>query len=456
MPDDDHYQVTDADRDLIETLVDESRNEETQAQDTSTFGPLYDNLVDAVAPSVYGLDYAKLGLLFSLVGGVQKSLNDGNTIRGAINILFVHDPGLKVPNLATLGARLAPRAEHFDAESGRGDLLEGDPSTSPKELSHLSTATLSGASHAVVTGFGETSRGEFDQLQAAFAPDSPTGHPSSSSDSRTTALVATTRPRHGRFDPFEPLVRELELPTDFLPGFDLLFVLPDKADVQSDRETAEAILETNYLGELRTQQSQADAGAATSENSHSLNNTVETEVVDIELLRKHIAYAREDVHPTLTESARKTLRDFYVDVRSQGADEDAPVPITALKLEALVRLAEASARLRLSETAENEDANRAIKLVRRTLEDLGNDPDQGELDEDVIETGSAHADEQEEQVKDIIRDIQDDSPEGAPREEVLKRAELAGIERDKAEHEIQKLRDKGEAYSPSGEHLRIV
>ncbi len=50
------------------------------------------------------------------------------------------------------------------------------------------------------------------------------------------------------------------------------------------------------------------------------------------------------------------LEDFYVAIRKQGAEPDAPVPITARQLEALVRLSEAAARARLSNIVSVEDA----------------------------------------------------------------------------------------------------
>jgi replicative DNA helicase Mcm len=85
------------------------------------------------------------------------------------------------------------------------------------------------------------------------------------------------------------------------------------------------------------------------------------------------------------------------------------------------------------------------------------DPETGELDADVIETGTSKSQRDRiKGIKDVIRELQDDFDEGAPRERVLERAEEVGIERDKAEHEIQKLRDRGEVYSPSGDSLRIV
>jgi Predicted ATPase involved in replication control, Cdc46/Mcm family len=175
------------------------------------------------------------------------------------------------------------------------------------------------------------------------------------------------------------------------------------------------------------------------------------------LLRKYVAYAKRNCFPTMTEAAKKEIRDFYVDLRSRGADEDAPVPVTARKLEALVRLAEASARVRLSDDVEAVDAERAVRIVRHCLEDIGMDPETGEYDADMIETGTSKS--QRDRIKDLvtlIESIEEEYDEGAPVEVVVERAEEGGMESSKAEHEIEQLKQKGEVYEPRTGHLRTT
>ncbi|MFB6128681.1 MAG: cell division protein, partial [Halorhabdus sp.] len=161
--------------------------------------------------------------------------------------------------------------------------------------------------------------------------------------------------------------------------------------------------------------------------------------------------------PTMTEEAKAAIRDFYVELRTKGSGEDAPVPVTARKLEALVRLAEASARVRLSDTVEEADAERVIGIVRSSLEDIGIDPETGELDADVVETGTSKS--QRDRIKNIrgiIADIEEEYDEGAPVDVVIERAEEVGMEASKAEHEIEKLKTQGEVYEPRNDHLRTT
>jgi len=179
--------------------------------------------------------------------------------------------------------------------------------------------------------------------------------------------------------------------------------------------------------------------------------------IDAELLRKYIAHAKRSCFPTMTDEAKATIRDFYVDLRSKGADEDAPIPVTARKLEGLVRLAEASARIRLSDTVEPEDAERSVSIVRSCLKDIGVDPETGQFDADVVETGTSKTQRDRiKNIKGLIAEIETEFEEGAPIDEVLDRAGEIGMDASKAEAEIEKLRRKGDVYEPRQGHLRTT
>jgi replicative DNA helicase Mcm len=131
--------------------------------------------------------------------------------------------------------------------------------------------------------------------------------------------------------------------------------------------------------------------------------------------------------------------------------------VTARKLEALVRLAEASARVRLSDTVEEEDAERVIEIVRKSLEDVGMDPETNEFDADMIEAGTSKSQRDRiKSLKKIIEELEDEYEEGAPYDEIIAMAQDNGTDRDKAEHEIEKLKQRGEVYEPSQGHLRTT
>jgi replicative DNA helicase Mcm len=270
------------------------------------------------------------------------------------------------------------------------------------------------------------------------------------------SLLGAANPKYGRFDQYEPIGEQIDLEPALISRFDLIFTVTDQPDADRDADLAEHIIDTNYAGELHTHRENQTTSNVTQAEVDEVTETVEP-AIDPELLRKYIAYAKRNCFPTMTEEAKTAIRDFYVDLRAKGRDEDAPVPVTARKLEALVRLSEASARMRLSDEVEAGDAERVIDIVRSCLQDIGVDPETGEFDADVVETGRSKSQRDRiKNIKSIISEVEAEYDGGAPREEVLDRAEELGMERSKAEHEIEKLRQKGDVYEPRTDHLRTV
>lgn len=120
------------------------------------------------------------------------------------------------------------------------------------------------------------------------------------------------------------------------------------------------------------------------------------------------------------------------------------------------RLIEANARLTSSETVEESHLTDAVELLEECLEQFGVTTEEKvevvEYDVEIIETGRTKTHrEAVKGVKTIIRELQEvyDGEPGAPEEEVYQRAGQEGIPPKRTKHEIQKLRDKGEIYSPN-------
>ena len=272
------------------------------------------------------------------------------------------------------------------------------------------------------------------------------------------SLLGAANPKYGRFDQYEPIGEQIDLEPALISRFDLIFTVTDQPDPDEDAALAEHILRTNYAGELNTQRERVANSNHSAEEVESVTDTVDPEI-DPDLLRKYIAYAKRTCFPTMTDAAKEAIRDFYVDLRAKGADEDAPVPVTARKLEALVRLAEASARVRLSDSVEREDAERVIDIVRSCLQDIGVDPETGEFDADVIETGTSKSQRDRiKSIKDVIEtvDAEYEKEAGAPLEAIVERAEAEGIEESKVMDQIEQLRRKGDLYSPKTDQYKVV
>ena len=450
----------------IELFVERKRDVDDRTRQQSEFGPLYDSLIDSLAPSVPGSETLKLGILLSLAGGVRKELDDGTMIRGANHLLIVHDPGTRVPSLAKATAALAPLDAYLAADSAPDGLLTASTDTDPSSVSNFSTERLARTTHAIVTRFTDLSNDELNHLTQALAAEPPTALREDSESRRTTtSVIATSTPAYGRFDQYEPIVDQLDVSPDHLAQFDLIYTVTDKPDEWADRERAEETLQTHHDRGMKTRNAKVD------DDPHHTTEpaTDATEPnLDSALFSQYVTHIRQ-IQPTLTEAAKTTIRDFYVDLRSQGAEEDAPTPIGEQRLESLVRLAEASARLRLSETVDAEDAERAITLLRRSLQEVGMDPETGELDADVIQTGTTNQEDTSidsdllyledgeiKGLKELIAVIEEDSDEGAPVDRVVNTASECGFDSSRVRHGIDQLKQKGEVYEPRTDHLRTT
>jgi replicative DNA helicase Mcm len=179
--------------------------------------------------------------------------------------------------------------------------------------------------------------------------------------------------------------------------------------------------------------------------------------IEPEFLRKYIAYARKNVFPVLSDEARERLESYYVNLRKQGQDSNKPVPVTARQLEALFRLSESSAKLRLSEEITMGDAERVIRIVEACLRQVGVDPETGLLDADVLAVGMSKSTRDKTRLMiDLIKDVSSLHQGPAPLEAVLDRAEAElGMDRNKAEETIQRLRRNGDIFEPRPGFLKL-
>jgi replicative DNA helicase Mcm len=188
---------------------------------------------------------------------------------------------------------------------------------------------------------------------------------------------------------------------------------------------------------------------------------VDVELADVnkpyfepEFLRKYIAYAKR-IFPVMTGDAMDVLRDYYLNIRKQGEIEGSAVPITPRQLEAFVRLAEASARARLSDIVSTDDADRAVKIVNYWLTKVTGE-EGGRFDIDIIATGTSRS--QREQIiilRDVIQELTTDESSAAL-EDIITLAEEKGIPPTRVESWLNRWKEQGEVYSPRKNRYKLV
>ena len=90
--------------------------------------------------------------------------------------------------------------------------------------------------------------------------------------------------------------------------------------------------------------------------------------LDVASLRKYIQFCRARCSPRLSEEAGSVLTSTYVkirdDVRQKADGQTSAIPITVRQLEALVRVSESLAKMRLDDQVRSEDVTEAMRLFK--------------------------------------------------------------------------------------------
>jgi len=416
-------------------------------------GPL-DLAAQSLAPKIYGYDTAKKAIILALVGGSRTEYAGGDFDRGEFHVLLIGDP-------STGKSKLVQRAEKVGWRSvgisGKGSTVAGVTASAVQDDFAGNTWTLESGAF-VKANKGVVTIDELDDMPkevraAALEPMSKQtinvtkGGINATLETRT-AVVAAANPEHGRFDPYEPIAEQFAFGGTLLSRFDLVFTFKDDNEEEKDREIADHIL--NARDAAKRQEANIDTETSTHEPD-----------VQPELLRAWIALAKRQPKPVFaTDAIKEEIRDSFLSLRGlNNREEGEPIPVTHRKLEGMVRIAEAAAKIEFSEEITERHISIAQELVGSSMQDIGKDED-GNYDADVVETGtSKNQRDRVSTICEIIQELQNEyeDGDGAPIELIQDRAEEQGISESKFHSEITNLKSKGAVYEPiKGQTMKFV
>lgn len=402
-------------------------------------GEVFKKLIDSIAPTIWGYENIKEAIALQLFSGRRKRRPDGTTVRGDIHILLVGDPGTGKSQMLKYVSSLAPKARYVVGTSASG---AGLTATVVRDEFLRGWSLEAGA--LVLTNGGIAcideidKMGKEDRVAIHEAMEQQTISVSKANIQATlraeTTILSAANPKLGRFDPYGTIADQIDLPPTLINRFDLIFTIKDKPSKERDSEMARHILDTARKPDTRKG------------------------VIEPEMMKKYIAYASKNIMPELTEDAIEEIMNFYVRIRNKDvgtSEEMRPIPISPRQLEALVRLSEASARVRLRDKITKEDAQRAIALLSSCLREVGIDPETGELDIDRIVTGITTTQRSRiVQVREIIKDIEARTGPNIPIDDIITESESRGIERSKVEEIIDRMKRDGEIFEPKRDVIR--
>lgn len=242
-----------------------------------------------------------------------------------------------------------------------------------------------------------------------------------------TTVLAAANPKLGRFDPYKPIAEQINMPPALINRFDLIFPVKDIPNKETDEKIASHVLSFQ-------------------QNVKAVEGEISTK-----MMKKYVSYAKQKVFPKLGDSAIDEIKKFYVDLRNSGpaGESNRPIPISARQLEALVRLSEASARVRLSEKVTRQDAKRAIRILRYCLMQVGIDPETGHIDIDRISTGISSSQRSRIMtIKDLIDNLEKEKGKSIAIEDLIAFSAEKGITEPQIEEIIERLKRDGEIFEP--------
>merc|ERR1719225_1492503 len=359
---------------------------------------VFSMLAKSLAPSIHGHEYIKQALLCQLLGGVEKNLPNGTRLRGDINLLLIGDPSVAKSQMLRYVLHTAPRAI---TTTGRGSSGVGltaavttDQETGDRRLE---------AGAMVLADRGIVCIDEFDKMtdmdRTAIHEVMEQGRVTISKagiHARLNArcsVLAAANPVYGRYDAFKTPMQNIGMQDSLLSRFDLVFILLDTVDLESDRLISDHVVRVHRYrsprevdGDVTKINSGADELSTSSgkqdqevketpmweKHDNLLHGGVRPKrgnerMLHLDFVKKYIEVSK-CLKPVLTEEACEMISEEYSRLRSQdfeSGDSGARTqPVTARALETLIRLATAHAKARLSKSIDKEDAETAINLVQ--------------------------------------------------------------------------------------------
>ena len=431
-----------------------SEDEEREIKELARRDDIHDLLTNSIAPSIFGMNRQKESLMLQLFGGVASKAKDGTRLRGDIHILLMGDPGVAKSQLLSYMSQISPRGRFTSGQSASAAGLTAaavqDSAADGRWTLEAGALALADLGLAAIDEFDKMNENDRSSMHEAMEQQRISISKAGINATLSTrcAILAAANPKAGRFQSVSevPFTQQINIKPALISRFDVIWLLTDQPAADHDTMIANHIMNNRANS---TPEILIDQGSAVDPTKSSAHDGLDENkgIVNRELIRKYVAFAKRTIHPRLSPDAQDALREYYVETRRQGGESHDSIAISARAIEGLYRLAQASARVRLSEEATMADAQRSIRLTKYWRHEL-----MGEnFDETTLQSGKkATARNRERIILEIVRRIHAETGEVASLNDVLTEAGRSDISKDVAEDLIDILCRDGRLMRPGG------
>lgn len=400
--------ITEEDKNII--------NEEIKSPD------YFKRLLASIAPEIYGMDLLKTALLYHIVGG--NKIRRGQKYRiGDINILAVTDPAIAKSTSMDSLMEIAPKVIYTDCTGLSGPGLSA---AAVKDEFIGGYALQAGA--AVLASGGSLILDELDKidpmnrnvLHVIMSEQKVVKHVANLHVTMKAecGIIGLCNPKKGRFDINIDFAQQIDMPPSLISRFDIPILLTDLPDEEKDSNIAEAILDFR----------EKDAESA----------------IPVHIMKKLFIMARE-YKPTLSPKAKNIIKDYYIKLRKRY-NIDNKLMITPRQFETLVKITEANAKLRFSNTCTMADGKMAINFFDKCMETAGVYAEGiGVIDEEGI--GKTRKDKIK-TVLAVIKDLKGKIGNNIPVDDITSEAQEHGVSVVDIEEVLERLKKEGEIFEP--------
>ena len=431
-----------------------SEEEEREIKELARRDDIHDLLTKSIAPSIFGMNRQKESLMLQLFGGVASKAKDGTRLRGDIHILLMGDPGVAKSQLLSYMSQISPRGRFTSGMSASAAGLTAaavqDSAADGRWTLEAGALALADLGLAAIDEFDKMNENDRSSMHEAMEQQRISVSKAGINATLSTrcAILAAANPKAGRFQSVSevPFTQQINLKPALISRFDVIWLLTDQPAADHDSQIANHIMSNRAES---TPEILIEQGSEVDPSKSARHEGIDDSkgIVNRELIRKYVAYAKRTIHPRLTDDAREALREFYVETRRKGGEYHDSIAISARAIEGLYRLAQASARVRLSNTATIEDAERSVRLTKLWRHEL-----MGEnFDETTLQSAKkATTRNRERTLLEIVRRIFAETGATVNLADVLTEAGRLDINRDTAEDIIEALCRDGRLMRPGG------